>query len=97
MSHILKVSVWQSGDGKNWYLGDVESLGHNSGAWWHIPRLLNIPLEQYPEYLKKKGATKISYNKDANVLHFAFTDYNKVNKLKLEINALARKKRFVIQ
>ena len=97
MSHILKVSVWQSGDGKNWYLGDVESLGHNSGAWWHIPRLLNIPLEQYPEYLKKKGATKISYNKDANVLHFAFIDYNKINKLKLEINALARKKRFVIQ
>ena len=97
MSHILKVSVWQSGDGKSWYLGDVESLGHNSGAWWHIPRLLNIPLEQYPEYLKKKGATKISYNKDVNVLHFAFTDYNKVNKLKLEINALARKKRFVIQ
>jgi hypothetical protein len=97
MSHILKVSVWQSGDGKHWYLGDIENLGHNSGAWWHIPRMLDIPLEDYPKYLKDKGATNISYNIDANVLHFAFTDYNKINKMKLEINALARKKRFVIQ
>jgi hypothetical protein len=96
MSHILKVSIWQSGDGKHWYLNDTEDLGHNSGAWWHIPRLLGIPLEQYPEYLKKKGATKISYNRETNVLCFSFADYNKANKLKLEINALARKSKFVI-
>ena len=92
--HILKLEEWQSGSG-NWLCGDVSALAAMSNAWWYIPRLLSIPLDEYIKLLiTKYHAINLHYTAKDNVLIFYFKTQSDARKFKNEINKIAREKKF---
>lgn len=97
MAHLFKMSEWESGAGGIWYCGDVEDLGHNSGAWWIPARMLGMDLVDYVEMLITAfEVDKISYNKETNVLVYSWYSQTKMRKFKNWINAKARQANFYI-
>ena len=96
MTHLLKLSTWQAGSGR-WYVSDIEDLGHNSGAWWYIPRMLGITIEEYFYLLKDKYKVDyIQYSAEKNVLIFSWREYTPAKKFMTYINKKARENKFFV-
>lgn len=82
---MAKVSEWKGG-GSRWYAADTSDLAHKSGSWYHIPRLLNIPLDKYVEMLVKDyGVDYINLTNNSFVC-YSWSSYNKCHKFVLDIN-----------
>lgn len=95
MAHLYKASEWQSGSGEYWYCGDVEDLGHHSGAWWIPARILGLTPADYIQWLiDNYHPDRITYSVEHNVLVFAWRDQSKMRKYKNYINAQSRKVNF---
>lgn len=95
MSHLLKLTEWESPTG--WHCNDVSDLANGSGNWWNVPRMLNIELTDYVLLLKNKfNAINFTYNTKSNVLSWLWKDYTDCHKFVLFINKEARKHKFFI-
>ena len=95
MSHVLKLSEWESPTG--WHCNDVSNLAHGSGYWWNIPRMLGIELTDYILLLKDKfNATNFNYDINHNVLLWKWNSYTDCHKFVLYINREAQKRKFFI-
>lgn len=94
MSHILKLTEWQSAAG-HYYVSDLEELAKRSGYWYYIPIMLGISAEDYVLMLKNKyQSNSITYNKDKDVLIFTFPTLTLARKFKNDMNKIARDKSF---
>lgn len=95
MSHLLKLSEWESPTG--WRCADVADLTHGSALWWHVPRMLGIELTEYIFLLKDKfHATNFFYDKDKDVLLWVWKNYIDCHNFVLYINRKSREKKFFI-
>lgn len=83
---MAKISEWQGGGGSIWHAADISDLGHKSGSWYHIPRVLNIPLDEYVKILIQEY--KVDYiNLSKNgFLNFYWKEYRKCHKFVLDMN-----------
>jgi hypothetical protein len=86
---MAKVSEWQGGGGA-WYAADTSDLGNNSGTWYHIPRLLGIPLDKYIEMLVKDYGVDYINLTDSSFICFSWTSYNKCHRFVLDMNRRLR-------
>ena len=95
MAHLLRMTEWQGGSGV-WYCNDVEDLAGISSRWWTPARMLNMPLDEYVIMLVKEfKVDRISYNPEANVLHFSWKSREACRKYKNWINKKARECNFM--
>lgn len=95
MSHILKLNEWESASG--WHCADTSDLANGSAYWWHIPRMLNISLENYIYLLKDQyHVTKIEYDKPSNLLLWKWRSYSDCHKFVQFVNKEAKKRKFFI-
>ena len=96
MKHLLKFTEWQSITGK-WHTGDVSSLGDKSNAWWHVPRMLDIPLTDYILLLRDKfNAYNFEYFSSSDLLLWDWKSYEDCHKFTLFVNREARKRNFLV-
>ena len=96
MSHLLKFTEWQDVLG-NWHCNDTSDLGHGSGYWWNIPRMLDIELTEYILLLKDTfHATNFSYSIEHNVLLWKWENYQYCHNFTLFVNKEAKKRKFFI-
>lgn len=82
---MAKISEWKGGGG-SWYAADTSNLANRSGAWYHIPRLLNMPLEEYAELLVKTYKVDYIHLNDNGQIVFSWDSYNKCHKFVLDMN-----------
>lgn len=96
MSHLLKLTEWQGAT--LWYCADIEELGRkDSGKWWHIPRMLNLPLIDYILLLKDKyKAEGFQYSIETDTLVFGWKKQSDMRIFKNAMNAAARKANFKV-
>ena len=95
MSHLLKLTEWESPTG--WHCGDTSDLANGSGYWWHIPRMLGIELSDYIFLLKDNfHATNFFYNKEKDVLLWHWKNYADCHKFVLYVNKKSRERSFFI-
>lgn len=95
MSHLMKLTEWQSESGK-FHAGDVSDLAHGSNYWYNIPRMLGMELTDYILWLKDEfNASNFRYFKDSNLLLW---DWNQsdCHRFLLYINKESRKRKFMI-
>ena len=93
--HLLKYTEWESATG--WHCNDVSDLANGSGYWWHIPRMLNMPLTDYIFFLRDNfNATDFRYNPNDGVLLWKWKSYNDCHRFTLFVNQTARKKQYFI-
>lgn len=96
MAHLYRMSEWQDGNGK-WMVNDVEEVSAAPGYWWYPARLLGVTCAEYVKLLHTKyHAQNIWLSESGNVLVFFFNELADARKFKNELNALARKKNFII-
>ena len=96
MSHLLKFTEWQDILG-DWYCNDVSDLGHGSGYWWNVPRMLNMELTDYVLLLKDKfHAKNLKYYKDVNLLVWNWDNYKDCHDFTLFVNRESRKRKFFV-
>lgn len=96
MSHLLKLTEWQTITGK-WYTGDVSDLAAGSNNWWLIPRMLNVPLTDYILLLKDKfHANNFYYNMKQNFLTWDWPTRKECHNFTLYVNKEARKRKFFV-
>ena len=94
--HILKYTCWQSGSGI-WSVGDVSDLANGSNYWWHVPRMLGIPLSDFPLLLKNVyHAINLHYTAKYNVLVYGFNNRTDAQKFASFVNKEAKKRLFYI-
>jgi hypothetical protein len=96
MSHVYRVSEWQSPTG-SWHCGDVENLAGGSNNWWLPCRLLGMAPADFVLMLKETfNASHISYNLEKNVLLYSWDKQEDERKYKNWINSMSRKANFII-
>ena len=96
MKNILYYTYWESGS-KIWRVGDVSNLAAGSNYWWHVPRMLGIPLVEYPSLLKNVyHAIDFHYSVETNVLIYGFSCKSDAQKFTSFVNREARKRLFYI-
>ena len=101
MSHILKLSEWESSSGR-WHAADTSDLANMSAFWAHPMRLLGQTPQEYIEMLRDKYhasefkfyKTEETGTKDHSLLLFSFEKYADAHKFVLDINRIARNKNF---
>ncbi len=95
MTHILKVSEWESAAG--WIVADVTCLAACSSDWGWIPSMLNLSITDYIYLLYNKYNVRyIKYFPGSNMLHFTFSSLSDARKFKNYVNKVAREKNFLI-
>ena len=95
MTHVLKVSEWESASG--WLVADVTRPAASSSDWGWIPKMLNLSITDYIHLLYSKFNVRyIKYFPGCNMLHFAFASLNDARKFKNYVNKTAREKNFLI-
>ena len=100
MGVILKVDEWKGGSG-NWYVADV----HTWTGWRECADVLGAEsLEEYIDILEKKykatvyGTIGIKDSKPANVMFsWAQNEYKNAHQFKLDVNRIARKKKYMVE
>lgn len=96
MSHVYKLSEWQSQTGR-WFCDDISDLGHGSGAWYLPARILNISLTDFVLLLKNEyNVSFIMYSKEHDMLIYSWDNQNDMRRYKNFINAKARQINFII-
>ena len=102
MSHILKMSEWESPNGR-WHVADTNELAKGSSHWWLPMRMLGISVQEFITLLKDKYHAShfhfVDYGKDSqdnSLLLFTFDKYMDAHKYLLDMNRIARQKNFVI-
>ena len=94
-NHLLKFSEWETPSG--WHCNDTSDLANGSGYWWHVPRMLNMPLTDYVLFLKNNyNAKNFHYNSEYNVLLWDWPSYSDCHKFMLFVNKTARKTQYFI-
>lgn len=94
--HILKLTEWQSASGY-WHCGDVEDLGNGSGFWWLPARMMDLAPAAYLKLvIEKYQPDNINHSDDCSYVGWSWKSQAKMRKFKNDINALARKKNFMI-
>ena len=93
---VLKVTEWQSPAGY-WYVADTTTWT----KWWVIPRMLNMGLTEYVNMLiRDYNATIVdfvSYEDKRNcLLIFRFNKYQDAHRFLLDVNRIARNKKFYV-
>ena len=86
---MAKISEWQGGGGA-WYAADTSDLKNRSSVWWKIPRLLNIPLDDYVKMLVNEYNVDYINLTDTGFLCFSWNSYNKCHKYVLNMNRKLR-------
>ena len=97
MKRVLKYTEWQ-GSGESWYCNDTSNLS-GIGALWDTPAImLGISRLEYVELLATKfKPTRMSYNKEKNVLVYSWKSQAQMRVFKNWINAEARKRNFLVE
>ena len=99
MGVVLKVDEWKSPSG-HYYVADV----HTWTGWRECAEVLGVDtLEDYIELLKMKyhatihGTIGVRNEEPANVLfNWPVSDYKNAHQFKLDVNRIARKKRYMV-
>lgn len=87
---IMKMDEWQGGSGL-WYCADTTDLGHDSAYWYHAPAALGISGDTFVQKLVNEfHCDHISYNKERDVLVYAWTKQADMRKFKNYINKIFR-------
>ena len=94
MSHLLKLSEWEQNE--KWHCNDVSDLGHGSGFWWHIPRMLGISLTDYVLLLKDKFHAVNFKFPNQNILLWDWQSYTDCHNFVRFINNEAKKRKYFI-
>ena len=93
MSHVYKATQWQSPTGY-WYVADTSALERNSASWLIPPKVFGISNEEYIIMLKEKyHVSKMSMT---NILLFSWEKESDAHKYLLDINRIARNKKFMV-
>ncbi len=96
MAHLYRMSEWETPTGK-WMCNDVEELGTDAGKWWTAARVLGISTTDFVLLLINEfKVSHIKYLRDSNVLVYWWNDIAACRKFKNYINAIARKKQFIV-
>lgn len=93
---ILKLTEWQS-PAKHWYVADTTTWT----KWWVVPRMLGLELTDYIEMLiKQYHATIVNFveyeDKRNSLLIFSFEKYQDAHQYLLDMNRIARNKKFYV-
>jgi len=97
MAHILKYSEFQDPVGNMWGCNDSEELGKGSAYWWLPARMLGLTPAEYLQWvIDNYKPDKISHTADCSVVWWRWKSQEKMRKFKNEINAMARKRNYVI-
>ena len=96
MKKVLKLSEWQS-PSKIWRVADTTTWTR----WWVIPRMLEMGLTDYIQMLLDKyNATIDSFtlyeDKRNSLLSFHFKSYKDAHQFLLDMNRIARNKKFYV-
>lgn len=87
----FKVEVFQNGS--LWRVANTKDVGTIRNQWWYIPRILNIPLDEYVKKLKDEfNAEDIQVGGRFNCLTFGFRTLMAAEKYALWVNRKMRKK-----
>lgn len=100
MAQILKVDEWQ-GASKYWYVADV----HTWTGWRECADVLGAEsLEEYMDILKNKyhaeifGTLGLENGEPVNIMFsWPSTDYKNAHQFKLDVNRIARKKKYMVE
>ena len=96
MAHLYRMTEWETATGK-WICNDVEELGTDAGKWYTPARLLKISYEDFILLLINDfKVDHIKYLRESNVLVYWWNDITTCRKFKNYINAIARKKQFIV-
>lgn len=96
---VLKVDEWKGASGF-WYVADV----HTWTGWRECADILDAEtLDDYIDILKTKykatvhGTIGVVGEEPANVLlNWAYKDYKNAHQFKLDVNRIARKKKYMV-
>lgn len=91
---IWKATEWEV-CGK-WHCGDCSDLAHGSNYWWHAPRLLGMPLDEYVTMLVQTFHAIVTYNAEKDVLCMSWNSQAEMRKYKNWINKKAREAKYQI-
>ena len=96
MAHIYKASEWQSPTGY-WYVNDVSDLAGVSGYWWVPARILGLAPADYVQWLiDNYSPDQIVFNGKFLSFSWAKEHYSSAHKFLLDINRIARNKKFIV-
>lgn len=98
---LYKVSEWESNG--RWYVANVQKLGDFTIGWWVPADIFGISLTDYVNLLIEKYHATIELYKNYpqedkrnSLLIFHFDKYIDAHKLILDINRVARQKKYFI-
>ena len=93
--HLFKMTEGE--DTNYWYCNDVTDFGHDSGAWWHPCRVLNISPADFILLLKNEFKCKyIRYSIEYSFLHYYWDNQSDMRKFKNYINKKARERNYLV-
>ena len=101
MSHILILKEWETSP-DHWHVADTSDLVNNSAFWAHPMRMLGLSPVEYVKLLKEKyHAINISFKTAAetgtnSMLHFCFSTQQDAHRFALDINRIARNKKWEV-
>lgn len=77
-----------------WHCVNDSDLANDSNVWWHLPRFLGLPLDEYVKMLVEKfNVSKIDYRPSANLLLFSWSEQKDMRKFKNWANKEYRNRR----
>ena len=95
MSHLYRMTEWESPLG--WHCGDVEDLGHGSNYWWLPAKMMGLTPAQYLKYvIDNYKPDSIRHSENFSYVGWSWKDQSAMRKFKNSMNALARKKNFMV-
>lgn len=92
---VLKVDEWKGGSG-NWYVADV----HTWTGWRECADVLDADtLEDYIDILTKKYKATVNGVIGTKNILFSWPkeDYKNAHQFKLDVNRIARKKKYMVE
>lgn len=95
MAQVLKVDEWQGATA--WYVADV----HTWTNWRALADIFDTDLEGFKQLLVDKYKATIGrfieYEDKDSLLIFSFQSYKNAHQFKLDVNRIARKKKYEVE
>ena len=91
--HLLRFEEWRCGE--RWHCNDVSDLAHDSGAWWHACRALNISPKDFVLLLINEfKCPHISFHN--GFLSYSWNNQADMRKFKNYINKKAGERKYLV-
>ena len=97
MSHLYKLSEWQSPTGV-WYVNDTTELAGNAGMWWMPARVLGMKPVEFVDWIIREYEPDNIIWSDNKCFFYSWNEenYNKAHKFLLYVNKVARSRNCIV-